>query len=453
MDSLASSPSPSPPAPASPPAVLPRSSIVVAALSTVVEWYDFTLYLYMTTVLSRVFFGYGSSSLLVTLAVFAVAYLMRPLGAMAFGHVGDRLGRRRVLLVSMSVMTAAMLVTALLPTQGQTGAAAGALLLLMRCVMGFAVGGEYTGVTAYLVEGAEPRRRGLVASLASAASEIGALLAAGVAALTVTFVSGPDLDAWGWRIPFLFGSLLAAGVLIARSTMHESPAFTRHQREAAEDRERSPLLTTLRTQRPALYRTFAISALASVTYYVGITYVPTYLGAVSGFGEADALRLSTVAALAVIVVTPFAGALSDRIGRRPALMLFGTLAVVLPLAMFGLMLRRSLAAALVGAVVLACVAGGFSAVAASAVAEQFPVAQRLSGLALGATAATALFGGLTPYASQALVDATGWTLIPGALVTAVALAALPVVARLPETAPAARTSRHDSPARESKARR
>lgn len=307
MESLA----PTPPAQAI--AVLPRSSILVAALSTVVEWYDFTLYLYMTTVLSRVFFGTGSTSLLITLAVFAVAYLMRPLGAMAFGHIGDRLGRRKVLLGSMAVMTAAMLATALLPTHDQIGSAAGALLLLLRCVMGFAVGGEYTGVTAYLVEGAPPHRRGLVASLASAASEIGALLAAGVAALTVTLVPGPTLDAWGWRIPFLFGTLLATTVLIARSTMRESPAF--EQQPPPDTKGAGPLMTTLRTQRTALYRTFAISALGSVTYYVGISYVPTYLGAVSGFSESDALWLSTIAALVVIVVTPFAGALSDR--RRP----------------------------------------------------------------------------------------------------------------------------------------
>ncbi|MCD9874393.1 MFS transporter [Streptomyces sp. NR30] len=157
-------------------AVLPRSSILVAALSTVVEWYDFTLYLYMTTVLSRVIFGTGTTSLLITLAVFAVAYLIRPLGAMAFGHIGDRLGRRKVLLGSMAVMTSAMPATALLPTRDQIGSVAGVLLLLLRCVMGFAVGGEYTGVTACLVEDAAPHRRGLVASPASAASEIGALL-------------------------------------------------------------------------------------------------------------------------------------------------------------------------------------------------------------------------------------------------------------------------------------
>ena len=201
---------------------LPRSSMAVAAFSTVVEWYDFTLYLFMTTVLSGVFFGSGALSVLTALAVFAIAYVMRPFGALVFGHVGDRLGRRRVLLASMSVMTVAMLVTALLPTREQIGSTAGVLL---RCVMGFSVGGEYTGVMIYLVEGAPPRRRGLVASLTSAASEVGALPAVGVAALPTAMTSGPALGSWGWRIPFLFGVLLAAGTLIARSTMQESPAF------------------------------------------------------------------------------------------------------------------------------------------------------------------------------------------------------------------------------------
>lgn len=412
---------------------LTRVSMGVAAFSTVVEWYDFTLYLFMTTVLSRVFFGTGASSVLTTLAVFAIAYVMRPLGALVFGHVGDRLGRRKVLLASMSVMTVAMLVTALLPTREQIGSTAGVLLLLLRCVMGFSVGGEYTGVMTYLVEGAPPRRRGLVASIASAASEIGALLAVGVAALTTSLTSGPALDSWGWRIPFLFGALLAAGTLIARSTMQESPAFEEIQRAHATDP--APLWRTLRTQRPALYRTFTISALGSITYYVGISYVPTYLTAVGGFAEGDALWLATIASAAVIVITPFAGAMADRVGRRPTLVVFGVLSLVLPVSMFALMTRGHAVAALTGAVILALVAGGVSAVGASSAPEQFPPEGRLSGLAV-ATVATTIFGGLTPYLSQALIDSTGWRLVPGVMVAGVALLALPILWRLPETAPA-----------------
>ena len=143
-----------------------RRSMALAALSTVIEWYDFTLYLYMATLLSRVFFGGGANSLSVTLAGFALAYLMRPLGALAFGVMGDRLGRRRTLLLSMASMSAAMLATGLLPTYAQAGPAAGWALLAMRCVMAFSVGGEYTGVVAYLLEGAPADRRGLVTSTA-----------------------------------------------------------------------------------------------------------------------------------------------------------------------------------------------------------------------------------------------------------------------------------------------
>src|SRR4051794_17406906 len=209
--------------------VLPPHSLAVAAFSTVVEWYDFTLYLYFATILSRVFYGGGSGSLLLTLGGFAIAYLMRPLGALFFSHIGDRRGRRHMMLMSVAMMTAAMLATALLPTRAMLGPAAGWLLLALRCVMGFSVGGEYTGVVAYLLEGAPARRRGLLASSASAASEIGGLLAVGVSALTVASMDEASLQSWGWRIPFFVGAALAASVWIARSTMHESPEFERQR--------------------------------------------------------------------------------------------------------------------------------------------------------------------------------------------------------------------------------
>ena len=176
--------------------------MAVAAFSTIVEWYDFTLYLYFVTVLARIFFGTGEGSVAVTLAGFAIAYLMRPFGAAVFGSFGDRFGRRRVMLLSMAMMSAAMLATALLPTRADIGPLAGALLLVLRCLMAFSVGGEYTGVVAYLLESAPTGRRGLVASLAAASSEIGALLAVGIAALTVSSMPQSDLDSWGWRIPF-----------------------------------------------------------------------------------------------------------------------------------------------------------------------------------------------------------------------------------------------------------
>lgn len=364
-----------------------QRSMWVAGLSTVVEWYDFTLYLYFATVLSRVFFGGGEQALLVTLSGFAVSYLMRPLGALCFGHLGDRLGRRWMLLASMALMAAAMLATALLPTAATAGTTAGVLLLVLRCVMAFSVGGEYTGVVAYLLESAPARRRGLVTSLASAASEVGALLAVAISALTVALLPTAQLDSWGWRIPFFVGAALALVILVARSGMHESPEFERQRREGSIPA--TPLRHVLRNHPLAVARTFAISALGSITYYVGITYVPAFLHA-QGHDEGDALWLSTIAA-------PLGIALA--------------------------------------AVLLACVAGGVSAVAAPATAEQFPGEGRVSGLALGVTMATAFFGGATPWLAQWWVERSGWAAAPGAMIALVAVLVLPVLWTLPETVP------------------
>ena len=394
--------------------------MIIAGLSTVVEWYDFTLYLYLATVLSRVFFGGGENALLATLAGFAVSYLMRPLGALVFGHLGDRFGRRYMLLASMLLMTLAMLATALLPTFESIGATAGVLLLLLRCLMAFSVGGEYTGVVAYLLETAPVRRRGLVTSLASAASEVGALLAVALSALTVALLSTAQLDGWGWRIPFFVGAALAGAILLARSTMHESPEFERQQAEGTVPE--SPIRDTWRHHKAAIARTFAISALGSITYYVGITYVPAFLGSVGQVSESEALWLSTIAAVAVIVVTPLAGALSDQVGRRPV-------------SMFSVMAGGSTLAIGLAAVVLACLAGGVSAVAAPATAEQFPGEGRLSGLALGVTMATAFFGGATPLLAEVLVRHTGWSSAPGAMIAGVAVLVLPVRWTLRETRP------------------
>jgi len=404
--------------------------MAIAAFSTIVEWYDFTLYLYLVTVLSRVFFGGGEASLADTLAGFAIAYLARPLGAVVFGHIGDRHGRRRSMLLSMAMMTAAMLATALLPTHAQIGPAAGWLLLALRCAMGFSVGGEYTGVVAYLLEGAPRERRGLITSLAAAASEVGALLAAGISAATVAALSGPSLDGWGWRIPFLVGAAMAGSVWFVRARMEESPDFERQR--ATGTVPRSPLRHTITHSRAAIGRGFAISAFGSITYYVGITYVPAFLISTGSMGEESSLLLSTVAAIAVILVTPLIGLLSDRIGRRVVLIVLGLSGAVLPAAMFHLMAGGTFGQALAGAVLLACLGGAVSAVGAVATAEQFPGEGRLSGLALGATTATAIFGGLTPYLAHQLTRWSGWPPMPGVMIAVVALCVLPVLIRFPE---------------------
>ena len=293
-------------------------------------------------------------------------------------------------------------------------------------------------MVAYLLEGAPAHRRGLITSSASAASEVGALLAVGVAALTVSLASPSQLATWGWRIPFLVGAALAASVWIARSTMHESPEFRRQEEEGTVPA--APLSYALKNHRAGIVRGFSISALGSITYYVGITYVPSFLTSAGALGERTALWLSTIAAIAVIIVTPLVGWWSDRSGRRPVLLALCAASAILPMTMFALMASGSQERALLGSVILSMVAGGVSAVGAVATAEQFRGEARITGLALGATMATAIFGGLTPFAAQFLIDRTGWHMAPGAMIAIVAICVMPVFLAMRETAPVSQAS-------------
>jgi len=414
-------------------AAVPITSLAIAAFSTIVEWYDFTLYLYLAPTLARVFFNDSAHGLTITLGAFALAYVMRPLGAAFFGYSGDRWGRRRTMLWSMELMAIAMLITGFLPSSERIGAAAGFLLVLLRCVMAFSVGGEYNGVIAYLVEGAKPERRGFIGSLAAAASEVGGLLAVAVAAAVTAAVDRDTLDDWGWRIPFIVGALLAGSVWFARRSMAESPAFLRIQQK--RQTTSNPLRQALREDRPGILRAFAISALGSVTYYVGITYVPTFLSTTSRIGEHAALSVSTIAAIAVIAITPLVGLAVDAFGRRPVLIVLALCGIVLPWASFAIMTSPSMVIASAAAVLLALLAGGVSAVGAVASAEQFPIRTRLSGLALGNTSSTVVFGGLAPVIAQVVLERTRWPSSPGILIALTALAVLPVFLFMPETRP------------------
>ncbi|WP_228702726.1 MFS transporter [Faucicola boevrei] len=410
---------------------LSKRSLFIASFSTIVEWYDFTLYLYFATVISRVFFGDNPKSLLITLAGFAVSYLMRPLGALFFGHLGDTLGRRSVLLTTMTLMSIAMFLTAMLPTFHDIGIWSGVLMLLLRCVMSFSVGGEYTGVVAYLLEGAKPEKRGFISSLASAFSEIGGLLAVLVSTLTVYFLDNYLLT-WGWRVPFIVGGTMALAVFMLRYNMAESPEFLQHSLNVKS--KKSPIIDTLIYHKPAILKTFAISALGSISYYVGITFVPVFLTTNANFSEKTALWLSTVASFSVIIITPIVGALSDKVGRKLVLIGTGIISAIMPIFLFQLM-TKSVTMALIGAVLLACIAGSVSAVATSATSEQFPVNVRLSGLALGVTSATAIFGGLTPLLAQVFTNITGKSYASGVMIMVVAVCVLPVFLTLKETAP------------------
>ncbi len=314
-----------------------RASIAVAAFSTVVEWYDFTLYLYFATVLSRVFFGDGGAALSTTLAAFAIAYLLRPLGGFVFGHIGDRFGRRRTMLLSVALMTLTMLGTALLPTHAQAGAAAGWLLFhpsLRHGIFGRRRVHRSRRLSAGRLGPAD--RRGLITSLASASSEIGGLLAVGVSLADRQFDERRKLGLVGMANPF--SRRRGSGGKRGNCPHDDGRIAGIRTTEDKRDGSRKPAaLRAQPTHGAGVLRSFTISALGSITYYVGITYVPTFLTSAGKLNESGALRLSTIAAVAVILVTPLVGALSDRIGRKPVLIALSLLSAILPITLFYLM--------------------------------------------------------------------------------------------------------------------
>jgi MHS family proline/betaine transporter-like MFS transporter len=367
-----------------------------------------------------------------TLAIFAIAYLARPLGAIVFGHFGDRIGRRGALLISASIMSVALLLNSLLPSEATIGVAAPIGLFVLRLAMGFAVGGEYSGILVYLLEIAKVRSRGLVVSFAPAASGIGTLIAVGSTAIVSSLLSQQQVDDWGWRIPVLLGAALAVTILILRRSLAETPAFHR-MRESGRVSEH-PVRDAVVRARWAVFVAFALSAVGSVAFYLGITYVPTFL---ESFGKAphdDALIWSTVATAIYVLLTPLAGWWADASGRRASLAITALALVVASVPAFALLAGSAALVQLAAAVALAVGAAAWCSIEASVVPEQFGTADRFSGLAVGYNIATAVFGGLAPLAATLLVRATGWDPAPGLMLAVVALAVLPVVLGLSETA-------------------
>src|SRR5690625_687846 len=403
-----------------------RRSMFVAAFGTVVEWYDFSIFFYVATTLTVEFFGDQTDSLLLTLGVGAAGFLFRPLGAMVFGHLGDRIGRRATLIISAVLMAISMLGIAVIPNYEAIGIWAGVLMVTLRCLSGFSVGAEYTGIMVFLMESAGPGRRGLAASWAAANSEVGALLAVGSGALLANTLSSEAMDSWGWRLLFVLGAVLAALMVPLRSMMEETDTFKRLQKEKEEkeekkDRslERSPLLTACLEQPRAIIVAFLISSIGSVSYFLNITYVPTYIEEVAKVPNSGSLALGTVAAVVAIVATPFFGLASDRFGRKPALAALMAVFVFATIPAYVLLSNPSSGIAVAGSAFLAIPAAGWSAVAAAMVPEQFTGTSRFSGMAIGYNVATVLFGGLSPLIATALMSSTGVSLAPAIYATAV----------------------------------
>src|SRR5262245_56050476 len=296
-----------------------RLTVLAGMIGNAVEWYDYGLCGYLAPFLATLFFPSKDplDSLMATFGVFAAGFLMRPLGAIAFGHLGDRLGRKKALVVSVALMAVPTGLIALLPTYAAVGAIAAVLLVLLRLLQGFSVGGEFTGSIIFLVEHAPPSRRGFVGSWAGFSTNAGCMLGGGVGALLVTFLGRQAVAEWAWRLPFLLGAVLGVVGLFLRLGVEETPLF--QSLATSEGVARVPLSEALGHQRRQMFTAFSLLWLSSVGFFIVFVYLPSYLGNIAGLPLHLAMTINWLAMIVVGLVVPPVGALSDRIGRKPPL--------------------------------------------------------------------------------------------------------------------------------------
>jgi MHS family proline/betaine transporter-like MFS transporter len=409
-------------------------AVVAGSFGNIMENYDNLIYAYSAATLGRLFFPESSAlaGTLYSFAVFAVGFLVRPLGAIAFGHVGDKLGRRTALVASVTMMGAATTIIGLLPTYAAIGIAAPILLVLMRLVQGFSVAGEWAGSAAFLVEYAPANRRGFFGSFNQVSTAAGFLLASGVVALNSTIFTEQQVDAWAWRIPFLLSLVTAIAALWLRFGLAETPAFKEEQKQGTT--AKSPLREGMRTEFPSIARGFGFTMLWTVAYFFFLTYVPTYLTQVAGV-DPDVARTSNLFGLAVLTILIAAfGALSDRIGRRRLLLTAAIGFLLLSWPVMAMLNQGSVLAVFGGQLLVAIMLAMFSGPGPAALAELFPTKLRYSTMSIGYNFAVMAFGGTAPFVATGVVQFTGSELSPALLPIISAAVTLAVVLGMRESA-------------------
>ena len=412
----------------------PWAAIISGSFGNVLENYDSIIYGYAAASLAKLFFPATSSvaGLLYTFAVFAVGFVIRPLGAVYFGHMGDRFGRRKALIVSVVMMAVATTVIGLLPTYRTIGVAAPILLVLARLVQGFSVGGEWAGSAAFLVEYSPDAKRGRYGSAQQVSTGIGFLLAAAVASGNATIFSDAQMLAWAWRIPFLLGLVTGIAALWLRLRVPETPVY--QETEAEGEVVANPIVKSVKTQFGAIVRGFGFTILWTLAYFLFLTYLPTYLTENVGLPQGQAQGSNLVALAVFIVLIPVCGALSDRFGRKPLLLTGAIGFVVLSFPVMMMISTGHLALVYAGQLIIAVCMAAFSGPGPAAMAEMFPTEVRYSALSIGYNAAVMLFGGTAAFLATALVSLTGSNLSPALLSTVAAVITAIVVATMPETA-------------------
>ena len=407
-----------------------RVRIVLAgAIGNVLEWYDFGLYGLLAPVLASLFFP-GHDRIAALLGVyggFAVGFVMRPVGAYALGYVADRVGRRVVLALTVLLIGLSTVAVGLLPTYKSVGMWAPALLIVVRLVQGFSVGGEFVDSVAYLVESAPPGRRGLMGSFANLGSTGGMLLAAGVAAVITSFVRPEVLLSWAWRVPFLLGGVLASGAFLLRRQLPATPS----ELEVKEAKPKvAPLRQAIRNQGGTLLATLCFTSGYGIVNYLTMVLLPTYAREFGGVTDAQALRINTAGQALALFVVPLSGWLSDHVWtRRRALAVVFAVEAIVGWKCFELVKNQGVAGLLVAQLVFAFLLAMVMGLDPAMLAEQFKNEYRVSAHAVAFNIGIGLFGGTAPMVGMALIRKTSNAMAPaGYLIAAACLAAIGALA-------------------------
>ncbi|WP_349656577.1 glycine betaine/L-proline transporter ProP [Xanthomonas sp. 10-10] len=394
-----------------------RRAVSAAALGNAMEWFDFGVYGYLAVTLGQVFFPASNptAQLIATFATFTVAFLVRPIGGMVFGPLGDRYGRQKVLAATMILMALGTFSIGLIPSYQRIGLWAPALLLLARLLQGFSTGGEYGGAATFIAEYATDRNRGLMGSWLEFGTLGGYIAgAATVTALHMSVTPAQMLD-WGWRVPFLIAGPLGLLGLYMRMKLEETPAF-RAYTEQSEQRERETagqgLMTLLRLHWPQLLKCVGLVLVFNVTDYMLLTYMPSYLSVTMGYAESKGLLLIILVMLVMMPLNIVGGLFSDRLGRRP--MIIGACIALFALAIPCLLLIGSGSDALIflGLMLLGLALVCFTSSMPSTLPALFYTPVRYSALSIAFNVSVSLFGGTTPLVTAWLVERTGDPLVP-----------------------------------------
>ncbi len=398
---------------------------VAGGVGTLIEYYAFSVYGFVAVVIAPQFFPSSNpaTSVLATLAVFGSGYLMRPLGGIFFGRLGDRTGRKTALVATVVSMGMCCALLGLLPTYAQIGIFAPILMLLVRLAEGFSAGGEIGGSATYIAESSPKSRRGFYGAFTPTGSTLGFAVAAAVAGTVTGLVTDAQMTDWGWRVPFLVAIPLTALCLYARLRLEDTPEFTTMSNRS--EVTRTPFMDVLRRHPKSVLKVVGLAVATNGTGYVGLTYMNIYLINDLGFGDNEVHWLSALVIGLSCASMPFVGALTDRFGRVPVLVSGCVGYVVLAYPIMGVMAGTS-SLVVIGAVYLVfMMLNGILQVPAFPVfTELFPRSVRYTGVALGFNLGTIIAGGTAPYVAAQLVESTGNPLSPAFWVIGVALIGL-----------------------------